>query len=438
MTIRFLNTKDKDFEKNFSALVAVDSSVDPEITKRAEAIVEDVHKRGDEAVLEYTNRFDRMNAKCMEEFRITQEQLKNALETLPEDQKHALTVAAERIRSFHEHELGQSWSITEKDGTKLGIRYTALDSVGLYVPGGKAAYPSSVLMNAMPAHVAGVKNIVMVVPTPGGTPNQLVLAAACLAGVSTCFTIGGAQAVAALAYGTKTIPAVDKIVGPGNAYVAAAKRYVFGTVGIDMIAGPSEILVICDGKTNPDWIAMDLFSQAEHDELAQAILLTPDAEFAEAVKTSIEKQLPDMPRKGIIAASLKNRGAIIVTESVEEACRIADKIAPEHLELSVEDPEKYVDLIHHAGAMFLGAYTCEALGDYCAGPNHVLPTSRTARYSSPLGVWDFQKRTSILKVSKQGAYELGKIADVLTRGEFLYAHSGSAMYRVKDLDSKDK
>ncbi len=399
MTIRFLNTKDKDFEKNFSALVAVDSSVDPEITKRAEAIVEDVHKRGDEAVLEYTNRFDRMNAKCMEEFRITQEQLKNALETLPEDQKHALTVAAERIRSFHEHELGQSWSITEKDGTKLGIRYTALDSVGLYVPGGKAAYPSS---------------------------------------VSTCFTIGGAQAVAALAYGTKTIPAVDKIVGPGNAYVAAAKRYVFGTVGIDMIAGPSEILVICDGKTNPDWIAMDLFSQAEHDELAQAILLTPDAEFAEAVKTSIEKQLPDMPRKGIIAASLKNRGAIIVTESVEEACRIADKIAPEHLELSVEDPEKYVDLIHHAGAMFLGAYTCEALGDYCAGPNHVLPTSRTARYSSPLGVWDFQKRTSILKVSKQGAYELGKIADVLARGEFLYAHSGSAMYRVKDLDSKDK
>lgn len=278
----------------------------------------------------------------------------------------------------------------------------------------------------------------MVVPTPGGTPNQLVLAAACLAGVSTCFTIGGAQAVAALAYGTKTIPAVDKIVGPGNAYVAAAKRYVFGTVGIDMIAGPSEILVICDGKTNPDWIAMDLFSQAEHDELAQAILLTPDAEFAEAVKTSIEKQLPDMPRKGIIAASLKNRGAIIVTESVEEACRIADKIAPEHLELSVEDPEKYVDLIHHAGAMFLGAYTCEALGDYCAGPNHVLPTSRTARYSSPLGVWDFQKRTSILKVSKQGAYELGKIADVLARGEFLYAHSGSAMYRVKDLDSKDK
>lgn len=436
MIIRRLNTKDADFAAKFSELVAVDSSVDPEITRRAEAIVEGVRKRGDEAVLEYTNRFDHMDAKSMEEFRLTEEDLKKALETLPEDQKQALKTAAQRIRSFHEHEIGQSWSITEKDGTKLGIRYIPLDSVGLYVPGGKAAYPSSVLMNAMPAHVAGVGRIVMVVPTPGGKPNQLVLAAAALAGVKECYTIGGAQAVAAMAYGTKTIPAVDKIVGPGNAYVAAAKRYVFGTVGIDMIAGPSEILVICDGKTNPDWIAMDLFSQAEHDELAQAILLTPDAEFADKVEESIKRQLPNMSRKEIIEASLKNRGAIIVTNSIDEACRVADTIAPEHLELSVEEPEKYADKIHHAGALFLGAYTCEALGDYCAGPNHVLPTSRTARYSSPLGVWDFQKRMSVLQVSKEGAEKLGRVADVLARGEFLTAHSASSMYRVSELEKK--
>ena len=436
MIIRRLNTKDADFAAKFSELVAVDSSVDPEITRRAEAIVEDVRKRGDEAVLEYTNRFDHMDAKSMEEFLLTEEDLKKALETLPEDQKQALKTAAQRIRSFHEHEIGQSWSITEKDGTKLGIRYIPLDSVGLYVPGGKAAYPSSVLMNAMPAHVAGVGRIVMVVPTPGGKPNQLVLAAAALAGVKECYTIGGAQAVAAMAYGTKTIPAVDKIVGPGNAYVAAAKRYVFGTVGIDMIAGPSEILVICDGKTNPDWIAMDLFSQAEHDELAQAILLTPDAEFADKVEESIKRQLPNMSRKEIIEASLKNRGAIIVTDSIDEACRVADTIAPEHLELSVEEPEKYADKIHHAGALFLGATTCEALGDYCAGPNHVLPTSRTARYSSPLGVWDFQKRMSVLQVSKEGAEKLGHVADVLARGEFLTAHSASSMYRVSELEKK--
>lgn len=436
MIIRRLNTKDADFAAKFSELVAVDSSVDPEITRRAEAIVEDVRKRGDEAVLEYTNRFDHMDAKSMEEFLLTEEDLKKALETLPEDQKQALKTAAQRIRSFHEHEIGQSWSITEKDGTKLGIRYIPLDSVGLYVPGGKAAYPSSVLMNAMPAHVAGVGRIVMVVPTPGGKPNQLVLAAAALAGVKECYTIGGAQAVAAMAYGTKTIPAVDKIVGPGNAYVAAAKRYVFGTVGIDMIAGPSEILVICDGKTNPDWIAMDLFSQAEHDELAQAILLTPDAEFADKVEESIKRQLPNMSRREIIEASLKNRGAIIVTDSIDEACRVADTIAPEHLELSVEEPEKYADKIHHAGALFLGAYTCEALGDYCAGPNHVLPTSRTARYSSPLGVWDFQKRMSVLQVSKEGAEKLGHVADVLARGEFLTAHSASSMYRVSELEKK--
>lgn len=432
--VRMLNTEASDFDSQFQNLVARDSSVDPEITKRAEAIVLDVRERGDAAVLEYTNRFDRMEAKSVAELKISQQQLQHALDTLPADQKQALEEAARRIREFHEHEIGKSWTITEEDGTELGIRYTPLDSVGLYVPGGKAAYPSSVLMNAMPAHVAGVKKIVMVVPTPGGEPNQLVLAAACLAGVSECYTIGGAQAVAALAYGTETVPAVDKIVGPGNAYVAAAKRFVFGTVGIDMIAGPSEILVICDGKTDPDWIAMDLFSQAEHDELAQAILLTPDAEFAKKVDESIARQLPECSRKAIIEASLKNRGAIIVTKSVEEACRIADRIAPEHLELSVQDPENYVDMIHHAGAMFVGPYTCESLGDYCAGPNHVLPTSRTARFSSPLGVWDFQKRTSILKVSKQGAAKLGRIADVLARGEFLTCHAGSAMYRVRDLE----
>jgi histidinol dehydrogenase len=436
--MRFLDTKDPDFFEQFSKLCARDSSVDPEITKRAEAIVEDVRKRGDEAVLEYTNRFDHMQVQSIAELKVTPEQMRVAYENLPEDQKKALKTAADRVRAFHEPEIAKSWTITEEDGTELGIRYTPLDSVGLYVPGGKAAYPSSVLMNAMPAHVAGVKKIVMVVPTPGGKPNQLVLAAAHLAGVSECFAIGGAQAVAAMAYGTKTVPAVDKIVGPGNAYVAAAKRYVFGTVGIDMIAGPSEILVICDGKTNPDWIAMDLFSQAEHDELAQAILLTPDEEFAKAVAASIERQLPECSRKNIIEASLKNRGAIIVTRSVEEACRVADQIAPEHLELSVEDPKKYVDMIHHAGAMFLGAYTCEALGDYCAGPNHVLPTSRTARFSSPLGVWDFQKRTSVLNVSKKGAQKLGRIADVLARGEFLTCHAGSAMYRVRDLEKQDK
>ena len=436
MSIRRLNTQQPDFAAKFSELVAVDSSVDPEITRRAEAIVQDVRARGDEAVLEYTNRFDHMDAKSVAEFRLTEEDLKEALETLPKDQKDALTQAAQRIREFHEHELGQSWSITEEDGTKLGIRYIPLDSVGLYVPGGKAAYPSSVLMNAVPAHVAGCKKIVMVVPTPGGKPNQLVLAAACLAGVKECYTIGGAQAIAALAYGTETIPAVDKIVGPGNAYVAAAKRYVFGTVGIDMIAGPSEILVICDGKTNPDWIAMDLFSQAEHDELAQAILLTDDAEFADKVAESIDRQIEGMSRKDIISASLNNRGAIIVTRSIEEACKVADTIAPEHLELSVQDADKYIDQIHHAGALFVGPYTCEALGDYCAGPNHVLPTSRTARYSSPLGVWDFQKRMSVLKVSKHGAEKLGRIADVLARGEFLTAHAASAMYRVHDLEKK--
>ena len=431
MFVRQLNTANSDFIKEFEELVAVDASVDVEITRRAEAIVQDVRARGDEAVLEYTNRFDRMSVNSMDELLITAEEMRVALDSLPVDQREALIAAADRIREFHENERLESFSVTDKLGNKLGLRVTPIDSVGLYVPGGKAAYPSSVLMNAMPAKVAGVKHIEMVVPTPGGEKNPLVLAAASLSGVTRAWAIGGAQAVAALAYGTKTIPSVDKIVGPGNAYVAAAKRYVFGRVGIDMIAGPSGVLIICDGKTNPDWIAMDLFSQAEHDELAQAILLTPDAEFASAVQTSIERQLPLMPRKGIIEKSLKNRGAIIVTKDLEEACAVADRIAPEHLELSVDDPEYWTTKIHHAGALFLGRFTSEALGDYCAGPNHVLPTSRTARFSSPLGVYDFQKRTSMLLVSEEGVEVLGRIASTLAQGESLIAHSESARYRLK-------
>ncbi len=431
MPVRQLNTQSQDFLKEFDELVAVDASVDPEITRRAEAIVQDVRARGDEAVLEYTNRFDRMEVKGMDELLITAEEMKAALDGLPAEQREALIAAADRIREFHENEKLQSFSVTDSLGNKLGLRVSAVDSVGLYVPGGKAAYPSSVLMNAMPAKVAGVKHIEMVVPTPGGEKNQLVLAAASLCGVARAWAIGGAQAVAALAYGTETIPSVDKIVGPGNAYVAAAKRYVFGRVGIDMIAGPSEILVICDGKTDPDWIAMDLFSQAEHDELAQAILLTPDADFARRVQESIDRQLPGMPRRAIIEKSLTNRGAIVVTRDLEEACSLADRIAPEHLELSVEDPEFWAEKIHHAGALFLGRYTSEALGDYCAGPNHVLPTSRTARFSSPLGVYDFQKRTSMLHVSAEGVEVLGRIASVLAQGESLTAHSQSALYRLK-------
>lgn len=431
MAIRELNTQTENFMQAFDQLVAVDASVDPEITRRAEAIVLDVRSRGDEAVLEYTNRFDRMNVSSMDELMISAEEMKAALDGLPADQREALIAAADRIREFHENEKLESFSVTDPLGNRLGLRVTPVDSVGLYVPGGKAAYPSSVLMNAMPAKVAGVKHIEMVVPTPGGEKNPLVLAAASLCGVSRAWAIGGAQAVAALAYGTKTIPSVDKIVGPGNAYVAAAKRYVFGRVGIDMIAGPSEILIICDGKTNPDWIAMDLFSQAEHDELAQAILLTPDAEFARAVQASIERQLPLMPRRAIIEKSLTNRGAIVVTRDLDEACALADRIAPEHLELSVDDPEYWAEKIHHAGALFLGRYTSEALGDYCAGPNHVLPTSRTARFSSPLGVYDFQKRTSMLHVSSEGVEVLGRIAATLAEGESLQAHAESARYRLK-------
>jgi len=432
MQLRRLNTAQADFENQFQTLVAQDAGVDPEITRRAEAIVEDVRKRGDAALLEYTARFDRLEVASVDALTVSADEMREALESLEPEDRDALTQAAERIRVFHEKQLAKSFEICDALGCRLGQRITPIASVGLYVPGGKAAYPSSVLMNAMPARVAGVKRIEMVVPTPGGERNPLVLAAASLAGVTRARTVGGAQAIAALAYGTESIEPVDKIVGPGNAYVAAAKRKVFGKVGIDMIAGPSEILVICDGKTHPDWIAMDLFSQAEHDELAQAILLTPDAAFADAVVASIERQLPDMPRKQIIERSLENRGAIIVTRDLEEACRVADTIAPEHLEMSTEQPERWAELIHHAGAIFLGRFSSEALGDYCAGPNHVLPTSRTARFSSPLGVYDFQKRTSMIHVSDAGVQELGRVAARLAMGEHLQAHAQSALYRVKN------
>ena len=430
MKIQKLSTRDAGFDSAFAQLVAVDTAVDREINDRAVAIVEDVRVRGDAAVLEYTNRFDRMNATSVGALEISAAEMRAALEGLPAADREALEAAAARIRAFHEKQVAQSWVLSEADGTRLGQRVSAVDSAGLYVPGGKAAYPSSVLMNAMPAQVAGVKDIVMVVPTPDGEKNSLVLAAACLAGVKRAFAVGGAQAVAALAYGTDTIPAVDKIVGPGNAYVAAAKRHVFGVVGIDMIAGPSEILVICDGKTDPDWIAMDLFSQAEHDELAQAILLTPDADFIEKVEASIAKLLPTMPRREIIEKSLGKRGALILTRDLDEACAVANRIAPEHLEISTDDPQVWADKIRHAGAIFMGRYTSESLGDYCAGPNHVLPTSRTARFSSPLGVYDFQKRTSLIEVSAAGADSLGRIAQRLATGEHLPAHAQSAAYRL--------
>jgi histidinol dehydrogenase len=431
MKVRTLDSRVPAFDAEFAELVAVDTATDREIERVAGAIVDDVRARGDAALLEYTNRFDRMHAPSVAALEIPQREMQAALDALPVDQRVALETAARRIRAFHERQIAATWTYTEEDGTELGQRVNALDSAGLYVPGGLAAYPSSLLMNALPAHVAGVRNIVMVVPTPDGMRNPLVLAAAALAGVSRAFAVGGAQAVAALAYGTATVPAVDKIVGPGNAYVAAAKRRVFGVVGIDMIAGPSEILVICDGKTDPDWIAMDLFSQAEHDELAQSILLTPDAAFIERVQASIARLLPTMPRREIIGRSLANRGALILTRDLEEACAIADRIAPEHLEISTDDPERWAGRIRHAGALFLGRHTSEALGDYCAGPNHVLPTARTARFSSPLGVYDFQKRTSLLRVSEAGAQTLGRVASTLARGEQLPAHAASAEYRLK-------
>jgi histidinol dehydrogenase len=429
--LRRLDSTSSDFQSQLKALLAFETSQDPQVEERVADILADVKLSGDEAVIAYTNRFDGMNAQSMVELELTQAELKAAFLRLPVEQRSALEAAAMRIRSYHEHQKAASWQYTDEDGTVLGQQITPLDRVGIYVPGGKASYPSSVLMNAIPAHVAGVKEIIMVVPTPRGEKNDMVLAAAFIAGVSRAFTVGGAQAVGALAYGTQTIPAVDKITGPGNAYVAAAKRRVFGIVGIDMVAGPSEILVICDGQTNPDWIAMDLFSQAEHDEIAQSILLCPDQAFIDRVLASIDRLLPDMPRRDIIKASLINRGALIKVADLDEACAISNYIAPEHLELSVADPQAWLPKLTHAGAIFMGKYTSESLGDYCAGPNHVLPTARTARFASPLGVYDFQKRTSLIQVSEAGAQKLGRIASVLAHGEGLQAHAGAAEFRLK-------
>ena len=430
MKVRALSTREPGFVAAFAQLVAIDTAADRRIDAAAAAIVDDVRSRGDAALLEYTNRFDRMSVGSVAALEIPVADMRSALEALPVEDRAALEVAARRIQAFHEKQRGESWSVTEDDGTVLGQRVTPLDSVGVYVPGGLAAYPSSVLMNVIPAQVAGVREIVMVSPSPDGARNQLVLAAAALAGVTRAFAIGGAQAVAALAHGTETVPAVDKIVGPGNAYVAAAKRHVFGTVGIDMIAGPSEILVICDGRTDPDWIAMDLFSQAEHDELAQSILLTPDAAFIERVQDAITRLLPTMPRREIIEKSLADRGALILTRDLEDACAVANRIAPEHLEISTDEPERWAALIRHAGAIFLGRHSSESLGDYCAGPNHVLPTARTARFSSPLGVYDVQKRTSLIRVSAAGARTLGEVAARLADGERLPAHAASARLRI--------
>ena len=430
LNIRRLTTQDAGFAAALDALLAFETAQDANIENTVAEILAQVKQRGDAAVLEYTARFDRLSVSSMADLELPKAQLEAAFNGLAADTKAALQAAAERVRVYHERQVQQSWSYTEADGTLLGQQITALDRVGLYVPGGKAAYPSSVLMNAIPAKVAGVQELIMVVPTPDGIVNQLVLAAAHICGVDRVFTIGGAQAVGALAYGTATVPQVDKIVGPGNAYVAAAKRRVFGVVGIDMIAGPSEILVITDGQTDPDWIAMDLFSQAEHDELAQSILLCPDAAYLDRVAASIERLLADMPRKDIISAALVGRGALIQVRDLDEAIAIANQIAPEHLELSVEDPQAWAAKVRHAGAIFMGRMTCEALGDYCAGPNHVLPTSRTARFSSPLGVYDFQKRSSLIQVSAQGANTLGKIAATLAYGEGLQAHAKSAEYRL--------
>ena len=431
MKIRRLSTQDTSFDADLKALLAFETAQDDSVDTVVANILKDVKNRGDAAVLEYTNKFDKTNASSIKSLEVSQKELRAALDALQANSRAALEAAAERVRVYHEKQVMQSWSYQEPDGTLLGQQVTALDRVGLYVPGGKAAYPSSVLMNAIPAKVAGVGELIMVVPTPNGERNQLVLAAAAIAGVDRIFCIGGAQAVGALAYGTETIPQVDKITGPGNAYVAAAKRRVFGVVGIDMVAGPSEILVICDGKTNPDWIAMDLFSQAEHDELAQAILLSPDAAFLDAVAASMQKLVKEMPRADIINTSITDRGALILTKDIDEAIEISNYIAPEHLELSVENPLEMSKKIKHAGAIFMGRDTCEALGDYCAGPNHVLPTSRTARFSSPLGVYDFQKRSSLIMVSPEGAQILGRVASTLAHGEGLQAHARSAEYRLK-------
>ena len=428
-----LSTQDAGFEAAFAQRLHWSADTDAAIEQRVADILADVQTRGDAAVLEYTQRFDGLSANSVAELEITQAELQAALNSIPAAQREALQAAAARVRKYHEAQKqasGESWSYRDEDGTLLGQKVTPLDRVGIYVPGGKAAYPSSVLMNAIPAHVAGVQDIIMVVPTPAGVRNPLVLAAACVAGVSRAFTVGGAQAVAALAYGTATIPKVDKITGPGNAYVASAKKRVFGTVGIDMIAGPSEILVLADGSTPADWVAMDLFSQAEHDELAQSILLCPDAAYIDAVQAAIDRLLPTMPRREIIAKSLNDRGALILTRDMAEACAISNRIAPEHLEVSSQDPHQWEPLLRHAGAIFLGAYTSESLGDYCAGPNHVLPTSGTARFSSPLGVYDFQKRSSLIEVSQAGAQPLGRIAAELAYGEGLQAHARAAELRL--------
>ncbi|ROU01948.1 histidinol dehydrogenase [Marinobacter sp. R17] len=432
VTVKRLSANAADFDVTLDRLLAWDDSVDHQVNESVRHILHEVRTRGDAALLEFTERFDRVTATGVAELEVSKARMAEAVDSIPDAQREALESAAARVRDYHERQKAPSWQYEEADGTVLGQKVTALDRAGLYVPGGKAAYPSSVLMNAIPAKVAGVGEVVMVVPTPGGTVNELVLAAAGIAGVDRVFTIGGAQAVAALAYGTETVPRVDKIVGPGNIFVATAKREVFGTVGIDMIAGPSEILVICDGQTDPDWIAMDLFSQAEHDEQAQSILISPDADFLDRVEASIRKLLPTMERAEIIATSISDRAALIHVDDLAQAAAVSNRIAPEHLELSVADPEGLLPSIRHAGAIFMGRFTAEALGDYCAGPNHVLPTSGTARFSSPLGVYDFQKRSSIIGFSAEGASEMGKVASVLARGEGLTAHAQSAEYRIRD------
>jgi histidinol dehydrogenase len=432
ISVKRLNASQSDFDSELSMLLAWEDSVDQSVNESVRHILHQVKTRGDAAVLEFTEKFDRLKVGSVAELEISHERLQKALNAIPGDQRVALEKAAERVRDYHERQNQKSWQYEDDDGTVLGQKVTPLDRAGLYVPGGKAAYPSSVIMNAIPAKVAGVGEVIMVVPTPDGVVNDMVLAAAAIAGVDRVFCVGGAQAVAALAYGTETIPAVDKIVGPGNIFVATAKREVFGTVGIDMIAGPSEILVICDGQTDPDWIAMDLFSQAEHDEQAQSILISPDGAFLDAVEKSINALLPTLERADIIRTSMTDRAALIQVADLTEAAAVANRIAPEHLELSVENPEAMLDQIRHAGAIFMGRYTAEALGDYCAGPNHVLPTSGTARFSSPLGVYDFQKRSSIIGFSASGADRMGRVASVLARGEGLTAHARSAEYRVND------
>ncbi|ODS23873.1 histidinol dehydrogenase [Candidatus Endobugula sertula] len=431
MVIQRLDANALNFSQQLTELLDWSTVSDSQVGQTVDDILRQVREQGDQAVVDYTNHFDHRQTDSIADLKINAEQLKQALDDLSQDQREALEVAAQRVRSYHEYQRQESWQVTENDGTVLGQKITPMDRVGIYVPGGKASYPSSVLMNAIPAKVAGVEDVIMVVPAPAGELNPMVLAAAAIAGVDQVFTIGGAQAIAALAYGTRSVPKVDKIVGPGNIYVATAKRAVFGEVAIDMIAGPSEILVVCDGKTNPDWVAMDLFSQAEHDEQAQAILITTDEAFIHQVTASIEKLLPDLERKEIVRQSLSHRGALIKATDKRQMIELINRIAPEHLELSVEDPESYLKDIRHAGAIFMGPYTSEALGDYCAGPNHVLPTSGTARFSSPLGVYDFQKRSSIIHCSAEGASVLGEVASVLARGESLEAHARSAEYRIK-------